>query len=299
MNGTPVDEPQTPTQVAATQLVTTLTQVKSNTMGSLTVKSLDSSLLNSTGKSILAECYALGLERLPVALEGPTGMGKSSLMRLLAEALGKEYKAINCQPGMNIDDLFGAPFPVNGPNGMAVEFRDGVLTYCVRNGLIFLLEELTMAPPEAMARFHGILDNGFRSLSLPESEEREVPVHDEFWFVTTYNPSAKGYAASKLTKPIVSRFAATFDLSSPIVDEQKMLRSKGMATEDTTKVLRFATELRKNPDTYMSTRDLALLADVVRAGFTLDRAIEIGVAPKFQEHKAGILTTKTQFFGGK
>jgi MoxR-like ATPase len=260
--------------------------------------SLESSLLNPFGRSLVTELYALAKAHLPVALQGPTGMGKSSLMRIISAALGQEYRALNCQPGLNIDDLFGAPFPSNGPNGMEVIFRDGVLTQCVREGWIFLLEEMTMAPPEAMARFHGILDHGFRSLSLPESEERNVPVNDNFWFVATYNPHAKGYAASKLTKPILSRFAATFALDQPIVDEDRMLQARGLDDPLRASIGKFVRDLRKNEDTYVSTRDIALLAETITNGFTPMRAVEIGVAPKFGEHAQGVITSAKQFFGG-
>jgi len=68
------------------------------------------------------------------------------------------------------------------------EWKDGILTDCVRNGKWFLGDEINAAPPEATVALNGLLEDAENaSLELVEKGEVVEP-HPRFKFVATMNP---------------------------------------------------------------------------------------------------------------
>jgi len=243
-------------------------------------QALENIFFSDEGKKVVDELKRL--HPLPVLLIGRTGMGKSILARYVASELCLPYSSINAHPGMNISLLVGMWKPKPAGSGVTVEWSDGVLTDAIRRGRVFLFEELTRSPQEAMSRLFGLMDNGFRYWSLPEHGSGGVEVHPKFWLIATANPVGGGYYTAKLDKALEDRFIATFRIEKPLADEPRVL-SNICGEPLAERIMRFAEDARSTERTYLSTRDIVFLAELSRRGFSLRRAVEISIAPKFKE----------------
>jgi nitric oxide reductase NorQ protein len=242
---------------------------------------------NDFGKSVMRElkqCYPE-----PVLLLGGTGWGKSMICREVARVMGKAYISINAHPGMDMGMLVGMwrPHSQNG-SGIDVVWEDGLMTKAIRNGAVFFFEELTRAPQEAVSRLHGVLDSADRYWSLPEAGEDNVPVHRDFWFIATANPAKAGYGAQKIEKALQSRFIAQFEIDDPMADElvvvQSILEDEALAM----KLMRVIEDARCHAETKIPTRDLVQWAVMIKKGFSVERAFELAVIPKFPEKLEGL-----------
>jgi len=203
---------------------------------------------------------------------------------------------------MDIAVLVGMWRPHNNHNGIEVIWEDGLLTRSIREGHIFLFEELTRAPQEAVSRLHGILDTRNRYWSLPESGEQDVPVHKDFWFMATANPAGKGYASQNVERALMSRFVIQIDVNSPIADEEGVLTAilqeikLTTTTSIVTRMLKVATDSRKNDATRIPTRELVQWAMLQRRGFSMRQSFELGVTVKHQKN-AGLTQIFNLHFG--
>lgn len=236
----------------------------------------------------------------PVLLLGPTGMGKSVLVRyatrVIAEALGHEYtyKAINAHPALDISQIVGFQRPINTPTGIALEWADGALTKQVRDGGAFLFEEATRSP-ETTSRLFSLLDDGFRDWPTPENpNEDRTEVHPNFWFLATANPAGKGYTTQMMDKALESRFVI-FDVREPLADEVGILAAK-IGQEPAEKLMRFATDMRAGPETYVSTRDLSLTAQLMFKGMDMKKAVRAAIVEKFSKQADAVKTLFTAHF---
>lgn len=236
----------------------------------------------------------------PVLLLGPTGMGKSVLVRyatrVIAEALGHEYtyKAVNAHPALDISQIVGFQRPINTPTGIALEWADGALTKQVRDGGAFLFEEATRSP-ETTSRLFSLLDDGFRDWPTPENpNEDRTDVHPNFWFLATANPTGKGYTTQMMDKALESRFVI-FDVREPLADEVGILAAK-VGQDVAEKLMRFATDMRKGAETYVSTRDLSLTAQLMVKGMNIKKAVRAAIVEKFSKQADAVNTLFTAHF---
>ena len=232
----------------------------------------------------------------PLLYTGKTGVGKSLLSRALAADLGLNYSATNAHPEMDISLWVGQWTPEND-DGIIIQWIDGVLTQLVRSSGMFLLEEFTRAPQEAMSRLFGLMDDGFRYWSLPEAGGIDVPVADNFWLVGTANPTGGGYYTAKIDDAAKRRFVI-MDIDKPLADEVRMLEDifeKGDFW--ISKLMKFANELREgvSHECYLNTADLRTLAKLISRGMPPIKAVKYGVAPKYNKPD-GILTLAEAHF---
>ncbi len=131
-------------------------------------------------------------ERIPVALIGPTGCGKTTLVEKLAYMIGQMHPenpyagtitTILGQEDMTATELRGEP--ILGPGG-TTNFQEGPLTIRVKYGGIFYLDELPEARPGTLTSVHSVTDYR-RTLTIPELKlVFEAP--DDFMFMTSWNP---------------------------------------------------------------------------------------------------------------
>ena len=249
--------------------------------------------LSQFGESITQEIVMLA--PMPVLLLGGTGWGKSVLAREVSRRLQQEYLSINAYPGMDIGLLVGMWRPTSDSNGISVVWEDGSLTRAVKQGAIFLLEEITRAPQEMVSRLFGLLDTSFRYWSIPEAGIPDVPVHPKFAMVATANPSGLGYASQKLDKAMQRRFAAIFEIDAPIADEMKILESR-LPTQMVSRVYNFMQDARKDAATNLNTGDIVHLANLIHRGFSPIRAVSLAIVPKYPDSGPGLkLVAKAHF----
>tara|TARA_R100000458_G_C8246723_1_gene224520 strand:+ start:224 stop:1135 length:912 start_codon:yes stop_codon:yes gene_type:complete len=249
------------------------------------------------GKEIFEDCKIIyHAERKPLLMTGKTGVGKSLLSRALAAELGMKYDASNAHPEMDISLWVGQWTPEND-EGIIIRWIDGVLTRMIQSGGMFLLEEFTRAPQEAMSRLFGLMDDGFRYWSLPEAGGIEIDVHENFWLVGTANPTGGGYYTAKIDDAAKRRFAI-IDIDRPLADEVRMLEDIFEEGDFWVgKLMKFATELREgvNHECYLNTADLRTMAVLISHGMSAVKAVKYGVAPKYNKPD-GILTLAEAHF---
>jgi len=249
------------------------------------------------GREVFEDCKVVfHAERNPLLLTGKTGVGKSLITRALAADLSLNYSATNAHPEMDISLWVGQWTPEND-DGIIIQWIDGVLTQLVRSGGMFLLEEFTRAPQEAMSRLFGLMDDGFRYWTLPEAGGIDVPVAENFWLVGTANPTGGGYYTAKIDDAAKRRFVI-MDIDKPLADEVRMLEDifeKGDFW--ISKLMKFATELREgvSHECYLNTADLRTMAKLISHGMPPIKAVKFGVAPKYNKPE-GILTLAEAHF---
>ena len=239
------------------------------------------------GQQVMEEMMLLHGD--PLMLLGDSGWGKSVVSREVARRCGyTDTVETNAYPSMDIALWMGMWLPHSDNGAVSVRWQDGEMTRAIRSGALFLLEEITRAPQDGLARFFGPTDNGYRYHTLPESGEGRIPVHEDFWLIATGNPAGGGYATSKLDKALHSRFKATWIINEPLADEHKLVTSA--LPEDThgdigMRLLTYVLEARRGADSQVNTRDLMHCVSMIAKGFTPERAIELSIVPKYENQQ--------------
>jgi len=158
---------------------------------------------------------------------GRHGLGKTNLFKAIATHLGMDFITINCHPGMDIAWLIGMPAPTNTTNGVGLIWVDGELTRAVRNGTMIVMEEFNSMPIEMLTRLHGLMEHKNPTHTLPEASgltDAYVPVHPDFWLVTSMNPVEGGYETSNLPAPVKDRLTYNIPVNQPLGDEAAILK---------------------------------------------------------------------------
>ena len=258
------------------------------------------SYYSAYGQERLDEILAIGRDkraRMPVLLIGPTGGGKSHMIRDVAQMLGIGYKETNAYPHMDISLWFGMHRPVERDGFIGLDWQNGLLTEAALNGEAFFMEEATRAPQDPTGRLFGPLDNGFRYLSLPEKGELSASIHDDFWLIATANPATAGYAVQRMDKAFNSRFLH-IEITEPVADETRILDDLLGNHKHRAKYWRMVTECRKHPESFINTRDLIMGARLLDMDFEPVRAVEIAIAPKYEDFKDSIMRSAELHFNG-
>lgn len=146
--------------------------------------------IESTKKAIR---YALKTN-VPINLEGPPGIGKSSIMYQLAKELGVPCGTLIaslCDP----TDFGGFPVVVNG---RLERVPLGTIRDLSEKGGILFVDEITTAPPAIQAALlRGILDRVFGDTKL----------HADTRIVCACNPPDQASGGYEMSLPLISRLA--------------------------------------------------------------------------------------------
>lgn len=138
-------------------------------------------------------------KEVPLLLEGPTSTGKTSVIKFLADMTGNKLVRINNHRDMDLDEYVGR----YEPKEHTVEFVEGKLLECMRNGYWLLLDELNLARSEILEALNRVFDDN-RELYIPELGEFVRP-SPAFRIFATQNP-ANYSGRALLSKAFRNRF---------------------------------------------------------------------------------------------
>lgn len=138
-----------------------------------------------------------------VILVGETGCGKTTVVQALAESTGKPLITVNAHQNTETSDLVGSQRPCRGDSkGRLFEWVDGPLVKAMKEGCVFLLDEISLADDSVLERLNSVLESG-RILFVPEIGRIEAA--PGFQFVATMNPGGD-YGKKELSPALRNRF---------------------------------------------------------------------------------------------
>jgi cobaltochelatase CobS subunit len=124
-------------------------------------------------------------------LTGPTGSGKSSLVKFVCAKLNRPFIRINMSGDVESAALFGTLIVEGG----ATVWRDGAITEAVKYGAVCLVDEWELMPAEISMGMQNLLEDG-GYLYLKEkpgtSADRTIIPHDDFRLVFAGNTVGQG-----------------------------------------------------------------------------------------------------------
>lgn len=136
-----------------------------------------------TAAEVLAVALAAGRH---VVLEGPPGTGKSSLLRVVADAAGVQLHFVEGNAELTPSRLVGHHDPaiVLAKGYLPEAFVPGALVEAVRDGALLYLEELNRVPEETLNVLITALADG--ELHVPRVGR--IAAHPNFRLVSAMNP---------------------------------------------------------------------------------------------------------------
>jgi MoxR-like ATPase/nitrate reductase NapAB chaperone NapD len=190
-----------------------------------------------------------------ILIIGDTGSGKTHLLRYLSAKLKVPYMRVNLNGATTPEDLVGQYIPNTDPNNSSkYVWKDGVLTDFMRNGGVFVVDEINMCPADILSILHSVTDDE-RKLVLTQKDGEVIHAHKDFWIVSTMNPDYEG--TKPLNIALKDRFRTVILSYNPTVE-------KKLGADE--KLLEIVEKLRKSDQisTPVSTRDIIKYRDDVQ-----------------------------------
>lgn len=164
------------------------------------------------------------LSRRHIIIQGPPGVGKTTLSKNVAQILGKNTPFIRVQgsPDLTVEDLLGDIDPIkamkHGP--LSVEaFTKGKI-FKADKGVLFF-DEINRCPEKVQNALLQVLEEGQATIG-----SYDVDFDLNFFFIATMNP--EDTSTEKLSDVLLDRFDV-IDMGYPdtLEDEKKIVSEKG------------------------------------------------------------------------
>ncbi|KAH9969750.1 P-loop containing nucleoside triphosphate hydrolase protein [Russula dissimulans] len=144
----------------------------------------------------------------PILLEGSPGVGKTSLITILANICGYHLCRINLSDQTDLSDLFGADLPVDGGRLGEFLWKEADFLKAMQEGHWVLLDEMNLAPQSVLEGLNAVLDHR-GAVYVPELG-RTFSRHPSFRIFAAQNPIQQGGGRKGLPKSFINRFTKVF-----------------------------------------------------------------------------------------
>lgn len=208
---------------------------------------------------------------VPMWLVGPAGSGKTTIAERVAEALGLQFRAVNCTSTMTEYALKGY-MDAQG-RYVQTDFRD-----MFANGGLFVLDEIDNANPNVLGALNSALANGYMAFA-----DGLVKRHPDFRVVACANTYGAGATAEYVGRnPIdaatVNRFVR-WEIGYDDAVERDMLDGVGLDATLASVWLKAIVKSRENVAKYglkviVSPRATKYGAEVMLGGWSMEQAYE-------------------------
>lgn len=201
----------------------------------------------------------------PILLQGPTSVGKTSIIEYLAKRTGHKCVRINNHEHTDVQEYVGGY--VSNSHGH-LEFKDGLLVEALRNGHWIILDELNLAPSDVLEALNRLLDDN-KELLIPETGEIVKPALG-FTLFATQNPPGTYGGRKPLSRAFRNRFLelSVSDLPYPEVEEI-VTRSCGIPPKFSQMLVKVMQELqtrRQQSTLFLGKHGSVTLRDLIKWG---------------------------------
>jgi len=198
-------------------------------------------LTSSVEMHVRTLAAAVAANIAPVLLQGPTSVGKTTIIEYLAAKTGHKCVRINNHDHTDVQEYIGGYITTN--HGQ-LEFKDGLLVEALKKGHWIILDELNLAPSDILEALNRLLDDN-HELLVPETGELVRPAPGFFLFATQNPPGIYG-GRKPLSRAFRNRF---FEISindlDPTEIETIVTNTCGIAPKYSSMLVRILQELQK------------------------------------------------------
>ena len=142
-----------------------------------------------------------------ILLEGPPGVGKTTVVNQLCQILGRSCERINFSGCTTVEQLFGSIVPQSINGNREFRWRDGIIVKAIKKRKWLLLDEVNLASAEVLQSLTPLLDRQSESFTVPGSDEEIREELKDVRIFATMNPVNIGGGRSKLPRSIENLFA--------------------------------------------------------------------------------------------
>ena len=235
-------------------------------------------------------------------ITGPTGSGKSSMVKNLCSLTNRPMIRVNMTSDMESSILFGALLVEGG----ATVWKDGPVTEAVKYGAVVCIDEWDVTPPEILFGLQWLFEEGGK-LYLKEkpgtSKDKFLTPHAEFRIVCLGNTIGQGDETGKFAgvnvqnSATIDRFQTTVHLGYLDSDhEHKVVKAAvpALQADFIKKMIQLAHLVRAgyeqgNINLTMSPRTLINWGKKTKDWGSSGRALRLAFANKLRDNDARIL----------
>ncbi|XP_065840955.1 midasin-like isoform X3 [Oscarella lobularis] len=180
--------------------------------------------------------------RYPVLLQGPTSVGKTSLIQYLASRTGNACIRINNHEHTDLQEYVGSYQP--DEHGKLV-FKEGPLVNAMKRGHWIILDELNLAPTDVLEALNRVLDDN-RELFVSETQEY-VKAKPGFILFATQNPPGQYAGRKMLSRAFRNRFVELHFAEIPHDEMGRILHKRcSLPLSHAKKMINVMKDLRAN-----------------------------------------------------
>lgn len=161
----------------------------------------------TTSLNALKVIRALQLQK-PLLLEGPPGVGKTTLIAALANVVGVPLTRINLSDQTDLMDLFGSDVPLEGAKAGRFTWQDAPFLRAMQKGEWVLLDEMNLASQTVLEGLNACLDH--RGEVYVSELDQTFSKHPKFRIFAAQNPHSQGGGRKGLPASFVNRFTTVY-----------------------------------------------------------------------------------------